>query len=255
MPDQDQIAAGTPEPASQGQDVETQTTPEVAPTIPEETWEKRYKDSQREFEKKWKPMKEKSDFVAQQVGFQTIDELYEAARAEEMQKREQTPAKEPVAEKKPEVTVSPELDKRLSTLEADRKEKKKQEIDKEFDVFYEQFPEAKEMEADLVDMAKPLWGSKGKKGFKYSRLQDALKDAYLVLNKEKFMEQGKLEAFAKLKAEQGASQSLLGNTSKSKKDVSDVQLTAEDEKVYQAQFRRGIFKDRKEYLKYSKKQE
>jgi len=252
MPDQDQVAAVVAEPAEKGQEVEPQTTPDVTPAIPEETWEKRYKDSQREFEKKWKPMKEKSDFVAQQVGFQTIDELYEAARAEQMQKREQTTVAQPAPEKKPELTVPPELDKRISTLEADRKEKKKQEIDKEFDAFYEQFPEAKDMEADLVDMAKPLWSSKKGKAFKYDRLQDALKDAYLVLNKEKFIEQQKLEAFAKFKAEQGASQSLLGNTSKSKKDSSDAQLTPEQEKVFQAQFKRGVFKDRKEYLQYAK---
>lgn len=255
--EQDQLTPSAPAPAAGAQPDAAQGRTEavVSQESDNTDWKKRYNDSTREVNSKLKPALEKANYIAQKTGYSSVEELYAAIKEQEMNEANVQP-EESKAPKEPATTapainpaeVVEPLAKDVEMLKKEQAKRNKQEIDAEFEAFYEAYPEAKEREAELLELTKPLWRTQVGGKYKYERLREALQDAYLIANKEQFMEKSKLDALTELQKQSGAAQSLLGSSSRKAAPAKQVQLTPEQRRVAQKFIDKGIFKDEQEYI-------
>lgn len=261
--EQDQLTPSAPPPAASGAqpDAAQGRTEEVVSQESDNTdWKKRYNDSTREVNSKLKPALEKANYIAQKTGYSSVEELYAAIKEQEMNEANVQP-QSPVetnrnssqSQPAPATTVNPAavvepLAKDVEMLKKEQAKRNKQEVDAEFEAFYEAYPEAKEKEAELLELTKPLWRTQVGGKYKYERLREALQDAYLIANKEQFMEKSKLDALTELQKQSGAAQSLLGSSSRKAAPAKQVQLTPEQRRVAQKFIDKGIFKDEQDYI-------
>lgn len=249
-PNEDQIpapaASGAQPDAAQGQ---TAPVENPAPLVDTTDWKKRYNDSNREVTTKLKPALDMATEIAKKTGYNSVEELYAAIKEQEkMEATQPAPVvTQPTVQPTPAPTVDP-IKQDVESLKADQQRRMKQEIDQEFASFYEAYPEAKEKEAELVEIAKPLWRTQVGGKFKYGQLREALQDAYFLSNKEQFMEKSKLDALTEVQKQAGAAQSLLGSSSKKTTPVKHVQLTPEQRRVAQRFIDKGVFKDEQDYI-------
>lgn len=226
-------------------------------------WQKRYNDSLREYNTKLKPRLDQATFIAQQAGFDSVEDLYEAIRNQQVS-QEETPEADKVdpskksdnndkgKKEKPNAAVPDDVMKKIEALESDKKERQKKEIDSEFNTFYSNFPDAKGQESEVTSLAQGLWRTKQGNKYKYDKLSDALKDAWIIINKESFVEKAKLESLANSRMNDAAKESVLGGSSSSREGApgKTVTLTADQRRVAAQFIRKGVFKDEAEYAKF-----